>query len=1089
MKARTLSVVGACILATSAAELRAQVTGATVVGKITDSTGAAIPKASIDLLRDSTGTHRTVLSNDAGSFTVPNLTPGTYTLTVTAASFGVQTRQGLTLNVGEEKQEDFAMNPGSLTEQVSVTSTSPALDLASSQVSNVVDSTTVRQLPLSTRDWTLLATLQPGVSLVRTEKAVAVGADRGNRGYGAQLTVAGGRPQQNNYRMDGISINDYSNGAPGSVAGVNLGVDAIQEFSVVTANASADYGREAGGVINAVSRGGANDFHGSAFEFFRNDFLDARNYFDPARIGKLRKNQFGGTLGGRIIRDRTFFFGNYEGIRQIAGVPFTVNAPSPNARKGILACSTAVGGVQQAGCPTPGPGAASSTYTVPVGADTAQYLNFYGIPTQNGNTDTAQYFFSGKQVTPENFAQGRLDQIFTSKDSGHATYNYDAGDFTQPDAENNYFLFSHTKRQLALLEETHIFSSSFVNTARVGVSRNLANITSTSAGSNNLAADTSLGGVPGKAASSLVIGGLTNFGGGLNAPSQYNFYWTSIQGYDDAFYTIRNHTLRFGGAVERMRNNIVATSSPAGLYTFGSTADFIAGRVQNFQAQLPGSVPEKGLRQTLGAGYILDDWKAAKNLTFNIGVRYEAVTNIAEVHNNTSHLSSLTQPSPTLGGSYFSNPTLKNFEPRVGLVWDPYKQGKTVVRAGFGIFDILPLPYQFELLGALAAPYLQTGLVAYSNVPSPYTTTQPGDGKFAHNSFNAIKGVTSSYRQSFVQPDPHRSYLMEWNANVEQDFGYNYSMYLGFVGSRGVHQPFRTDEANTVQPLGFIDGKLTFPKPGTQPVLNPNVGQIAAIYYNNNTYYNGLQAGLSKKMSYGFQGQISYTFSKAIDLGSAVLAGDPFGNSISGLFPFYPQLRKGVADFNVPNEFTLNFLYQLPKLQHLAKPLDLALNGWETTGIFFAQNGLPFTPTIAGDSLGLKGSAPFNLPNRLQGPNCSTGVNSRRALGYINLSCFAFPRANPDGTTVFGNAGRNSLTGPRIYNLDFSMMKNTKLTERFNVQFRAEVYNLLNHTNFSPPIANRTVFTAGGAPVATAGNITSTVTTSRQLQFGLKLVY
>jgi hypothetical protein len=1074
----------------AASGLHAQVTGATVVGKITDAAGAVVPNAKIDLLQESTGINREVMSNDAGSYAVPNLTPGTYTITVTATGFGTQVIKGITLEVGESADENVTLAPGAVSQEIDVTSSAPAIELSSSQISDVVDSTTVRALPLNTRDWTLLATLQPGVSLVRTEKAVAVGADRGNRGYGAQLTIAGGRPQQNNYRVDGISINDYSNGAPGSVAGVNLGVDAIQEFSVVTANGSAEYGREAGGVVNAISRGGTSVFHGTVFEFFRNDILDARNYFDPVKKGELRKNQFGGALGGPILKDKAFFFGNYEGVRQVAGIPNTVNAPSANARQGILNCSTAIGGVQQASCPTPGPAAAGRTYTVPVSADVASYLKFYGVPTtQPANSDTGTYVFTGKQVTPENFGQGRIDAVFTKKDSAHGTYMYDDGNFTQPDAQNNYLLLSHTNRQLGLVEETHVFSSSFVNTARFGVSRNVANITNTAPGLNPLAADTTLGGVPGRTASSVVTGGLTTFGGGLNAPSQYNFYWTSIQGYDDAFYTFRNHTFRFGGGFERMRNNIIATSSPAGLFTFGSAADFIAGRVQNFSAQLPGSIPEKGLRQTLGALYLLDDWKALPNLTLNLGVRYEATTVPTEVHGYISRLVNLTDPAPTLGGTYFSNPTLKNFEPRVGLVWDPFKKGRTAVRAGFGIFDILPLPYQFELLSSLAAPYLQVGSVVYSNAATPYTTTQPGDGKFAHGSFAAIQ-APSTLRQSYVQPNPSRSYLMEWNLNVQQDFGHNLSMTLGFVGSKGVHQPFRSDEVNTVQPIGFINGQLTFPKPGTVPVLNPNVGQIAAIFYNNNTYYDGLQAGFTKKMSHGLQAQVSYTYSKAIDLGSAVLAGDPFGNSIAGLFFFAPSTRRGVADFNVPNEFTFNFLYQLPEIKSFHGPLNVLMNGWEASGIFFAQNGLPFTPTIAGDSLGLKGTQPYNVPNRTKStPGCSTGINSRRAIGYINLSCFTFPTPNANGTTIYGSASRNSLIGPNLNGLDFSTMKNTHLNEKLNMQFRAEFYNIYNHSNFSPPIANRTVFTATGATVGTAGNITSTVTTSRQIQFGLKLLF
>jgi hypothetical protein len=394
-----LTVTLASVFAVSS--LEAQVTGATVVGKVMDSAGSAISNANVTVLRPSTGTHVEVTTNDTGVYTVPNLAPGTYNITAGAATLASQEIQGLTLEVGQNVEENFTLSPATIVQQIVITTALPVVDLASSQISDVVDETTVRQLPLNTRDWTLLATLQPGVSQVRTEKAVAVGADRGNRGFGAQLTVAGGRPQQNNYRMDGISINDYSNGAPGSVSGIDLGVDAIQEFSVVTANASAEYGREAGGVVNAVSRAGTNAFHGTAFDFFRNDILDARNYFDPVKKGELRKNQFGGALGGRIVKDKAFFFGNYEGIREVAGIPLAVNAPSASARQGILNCSQAVGGVQQTGCPTPGPGAAGSTYTVPVSADVASYLKFYGVPTnQPADSDSGSYTFTGKQVTP-----------------------------------------------------------------------------------------------------------------------------------------------------------------------------------------------------------------------------------------------------------------------------------------------------------------------------------------------------------------------------------------------------------------------------------------------------------------------------------------------------------------------------------------------------------------------------------------------------------------------------------------------------------------------------------------------------------------
>jgi hypothetical protein len=384
------------------------------------------------------------------------------------------------------------------------------------------------------------------------------------------------------------------------------------------------------------------------------------------------------------------------------------------------------------------------------------------------------------------------------------------------------------------------------------------------------------------------------------------------------------------------------------------------------------------------------------------------------------------------------------------------------------------------------------GSVVYSNSNSVnYATPQPGDGKFAHGSFASIQ-APAALRQSYIQPNPSRNYLMEWNVNWEQDLGRSFSASLGFVGSKGVHQPFRTDEVNTVQPLGYINGQLTFPKPGTVGVLNPNVGQIAAIFYNNNTYYDGLQAGFKHKMSHGLQFQASYTYSKAIDLGSAILAGDPFGNSISGLFFFAPNTRKGVADFDVPQLFTFNYLYQFPKMKSLQGVLDKVGNGWQLGGIFVSQSGLPFTPTVAGDSLGLKGTAPYNVPNRTKGATgCSNATLGRNGVGtpYVNLTCFSFPNANANGTTVYGNAGRNSLRGPKLSDLDFSLVKNTQLGERVNLQFRAEAYNALNHPNLAPPIGNRTLFTATGGAQTNAGVITTDVIPNRQLQMAIKVVF
>src|SRR5579872_745025 len=335
----------------------AQVAGGTISGTVADSSGAVVPTASVAIKNEATGISRDVTANKDGVYTAPNLLPGTYDLIYTAPGFSSEVRRGVVLTVGASQVLDVTMKVGTNKETVVVTSDVPAVQLSTSDISAVVNATTVRELPLNGRSWTDLATLQPGVDTIRTQPSFASGTDRGNRGFGQQLTISGARPQQNNYRLDGISLNDYANGAPGSVLGGSLGVDAIQEFSVLTTNYSADYGKTSGGVVNAITRSGTNRFHGSAYEFLRNSALDARNYFDGSTIPPFKRNQFGGAIGGPIVKDRTFFFVDYEGIRQGLGVTTIATVPSALARTGLL-----------------------TTGTVSVDPAAAQYLTFYPLP-------------------------------------------------------------------------------------------------------------------------------------------------------------------------------------------------------------------------------------------------------------------------------------------------------------------------------------------------------------------------------------------------------------------------------------------------------------------------------------------------------------------------------------------------------------------------------------------------------------------------------------------------------------------------------------------------------------------------------------
>jgi hypothetical protein len=786
-----------------------------------------------------------------------------------------------------------------------------------------------------------------------------------------------------------------------------------------------------------------------------NSALDARNFFDLATIPAFKRNQFGASAGGPIIKDRTFIFGDYEGLRQSLG--FTQVDTVPSA-------------------------AAVASASAPI----KPYLVFYPLPNGPVKGLSGQYKFVGQEITPEDFFTVRGDHRISQQDALHGSYMFDNGTFTQPDSLNAILLRSHTRRQALSAEATHTFTPRFINTIRGGVSRVFADINGSAPGPVSAGNDPSLGSVPGQNAPSLIVTGLTTFGGGVNGPSHYRFGWTSIQAYDDAFLTKGIHSLKLGFAFERMQNNILALSNPSGLYRFDTITNFLNALPTEFDATLPGTTSPRNLRQNLFGAYVQDDIHMRPYFTLNVGLRYEMTMVPTELNDKLSTLRNLTDTQRHLGNPYFSNPTTANFEPRIGFAWDPFRTGKTSVRGAFGIFDSLPLPYQFELLSSLAAPFLEFG--SATNL-----TAKPGI--FPSGAFPLISASSSALRQTYIQPNPSRNYVMQWNLNLERQLAKDLTITVGYVATRGIHQPFRSDDVNTVLP---ITG-LTWPSPHNSGIkLNPNAGQIAALWWTGHSSYNGLQFEAVKRMSHGFQSQSSFTYSKAIDDGSASLAGDPFGNSISGLFYFNEQSRRGPADFNIGKNFVQNLIWTIPVANALHGPAGWAANGWEVGGIFQASDGLPFTPLIGGDVLGLKNTAPYDVPNRVAGcspTNLKYNSPVPGQVQYINLSCFTAPSA----FNVLGNVGRNSLTGPGLKQLDFSIFKNNKiavLSENFNIQFRAEFFNILNFTNFAPPSSGKTLlaaaFTPNGtsatfSPVTGAGLLTSTQTSSRQIQLALKV--
>jgi hypothetical protein len=1040
-------------------ELTAQVAGGIVTGTIADSSGSVISGARVAVKNRATGITRAVVANADGFYTAPNLLPGDYEVTASAPSFEPKAAN-LTLTVAQDLVLNFALRIGTMTQNVEVADTPPSVELASSALTEVVNGAAVRELPLNGRSWTDLATLQPGVAAVETQIAFNNGAGRGNRGFGAQMSISGARPQQNSYRLDGVSINDYANGGPGSVIGTNLGVDAIQEFSVVTSNYSAEYGKTSGGVVNATTRSGTNQFHGDAYEFLRNSALDARNFFDGPTIPPFKRNQFGAAAGGPIRKDHTFIFGDYEGIRQSLGTTNSIIVPSAKARQGIL-----------------------STGNVTVDPTVQQYLGLYPVPNGVLSTsgDTGQFLFANQQVISENFFTVRADERFSESDSIFGTYMFDNAPFTQSDAYNNVLQGSKTRRQVAALEETHIFAPGFINSVRFGLNRQAVNNNQSVSAINSLAKDTGLGVMPGRTAAGINIPGIDRMVGGVGSSPTYFFHFTTYQGYDDAFLTRGVHSIKFGAAFERFQSNILALSNPNGLFNFKSLSRFLTNSPTKFQAGFANTLTPRDLRQVLFGAYFQDDWRWRSNLTLNLGVRYEMTTVPTEVHGKLSTLRQITDAQPHLGDPFFYNPTYRNFEPRVGFAWDPFRNGKTSVRGGFGMYDVLPLPYEFEILSALSAPFFEIGATTSPNVKLGVPPAQVAQFLTAN---------PSALGQAYIESHPRRNYVLQWNLNVQRQLANNLTMLVGYVGSHGVHQPFRTEDADMVLPSLTPQGYL-WPSPaGSGTKLNPNAGTIRALWWRGSSFYDALETEVTKTISHGFQVKGSFTWGKSIDNNSATVAGDAFGNSVPSLHWFDLRLSRGLSDFNIGKVFVVNAIWDVPA-SHISGPLAWPLKGWELGGIYKLSDGVPFTPLIGGDPLGLNSTDPWDFPNRVPGCNLVNGnYKHDRTLDYVNLNCFTFP--NPG--TLRGNAGRNIITGPGLSDIDFSLFKNnyiSRISESFNVQFRVEVFNLFNHTNFSPPNSNnQQLFDGSGRLTGAAGQLSApTVTSSRQLQFAVKVIW
>src|ERR1700674_1256498 len=940
---RRAVALSAILVLSFAGALQAQSPNASVTGRVTDPGKAAVLDAKVTLINKGTNIRYEGKTNETGSYYMADLPIGTYSMEVEKIGFRTVIKPDVVLHVQDALEINFEVALGSVAESITVESGAPVIQVTTSSIGSVVNSTTVRELPLNGRDWASLATLQPSVASVRTQETVGKSGSQ-IRGLGLQMTINGNRPTQNSYRLNGILINDYSNAGPGNVLGQNLGVDAIQEFSVLTSNYSSEYGFTSGGVINAITKSGTNEFHGSAYEFLRNSVLDAANFFENStniKKAEFRRNQFGGSAGGPIKKGKVFIFGGYEGLRQSKGIPLISFTPSADARNGILH------------------NADGTTTTVKVDPTIQKFFTFYPLPNAGliapGNT--GNFAFSSAESVVDNYYTTRGDVKISDKDNLSASWYRDRSTFSRPDSLNNTLEGYIVSGQAASLEESHAFSASMLNIFRLGYNRSIGDGQVTLSGINPAGADTSFGMFPGSFAPRIAgniaspgVPGLTDFVGGLKGQSIQNYVGQDFQVYDDVVHNRGNHNLKFGGMFIRLQENVFAPGQGDGKATFKSLANFLKNIPRKVESPAdPATITEHNNRDSIFGVYIQDDWKTRPGLTLNLGLRYEMSTIPTETQNKIANMPTVfanpgvctVTSCPAFNKFYFaSNPTTKNFEPRVGFAWDPFHNGKTAVRGGFGIFDALPLPYELILNSTSQAPYRPTFAALGDNNGGLYPSPAQGQWPFGVPALTNIHVNNPQSRNwRYVDANIKRNYVYQYNFNIQRQITPNMTLLVGYTGSRAFHNPFQSDTVNTVIPtkvpgVGYVwpipySASLT-PSAQAARLVNPTTSNIMYnTMWQSRSWYNAMQIKVDKRMSHGFQMLGSYTWSKSIDHSSGSTAGDTFQlDSVSE--PWYDlSLDKGLSDFDVRRNLVISGFWNVPTPHRFGAFGEKVVGGWQ----------------------------------------------------------------------------------------------------------------------------------------------------------------
>ena len=993
-----------------------------IAGFVTDESKGALPGATVTVKDVDTSQSRVVTTDEQGRYRVDALIPGKYAVTVELSGFRTAQYEDVALSVGEAAVLNVQMQIGGMTERVVVTGDATMAATRQSSMTALVDQRQIRELPLNGRDFTQLTLLQLGVtSSPSTAQAV-------DRGMGTQVSVAGARPNQISFQVDGADVNTQGNGAPGSAAGGMLGVDTVREFQVLVNNYSAEYGRSTGGIVVAVTRSGTNTLSGSAFEFARNSTFDSRTYFDdPSEdIPPLSRNQFGGTLGGPIVRDKTFFFASYEGLRQTQGLTTIANVPSTATRT-----------------------------RADLSPATAPYLLLFPEPNGPQTGATGQYIQQVVDPTRENLVVGKVDHNFSSGKTVSVKYSFDKAQVDQGQPLPDWTAETRTRSQSTVGEYNWIISGGLLNSAKVAYNQAYESTASL----ENREFPSSLYFIPDTRVGTINVSGLSSFGPDTQSPTFVNL--KSLQIIDNLTWTRGSHTVKAGFSDTHYMNDQDSSFDFGGLYTFTSVDNFVLNRPGTFEGQAPGSTTARRWRQDLIGLYVQDDWSTTRNLTLNGGVRYEFITQPHELDGRSSALPDLQSTNFVTGGDLFQNPSLKNVAPRGGFAWNVTGDGRNVIHGGAGMFYEPILSNIYRAYGNRTPPFYNS--INPSNPPFPTPPTAGG---------------SSLLRLDLVDYYLKNPYRVQYNVSFQRDVWGHTTATVGYIGARGYNQ-MRNIEYNQAVPVINADGSLFFPAGSTR--RNPGFNSMRLRTSDGHSWYNGFVAGANRRFANNISAQASYTFGKSMDDGSQAVGSGDFSNSFQPPYGAIPSINKGLSDFDIRHNFTANATWELPFGEKTSGVKHGLLAGWQLSGIFTAHSGVPFTPVLGFDrarALPRSGGAG-------QWPDLVAGCSSNPVLGgpneYFDVNCFSLPAAG-----TIGNLGRNTVIGPGFQTLDAALFKNISLGGARRLQLRVEGFNVTNHVNFGLP--STTVFNSSG-PVATAGQITSIIGTARQFQLGGKVTF